>query len=129
MIKEIKVKDKVFAVIADFSDIPEGTIPVTHPERSLQMLMMKRKKGHVVSNHMHKHMVKSTKRAEEAVVVIRGEIKAKISDRKKHLIGIFTIKTGQCLMVIDGAHEVQITKNTLLYEFKNGPYIADKIQL
>lgn len=129
MITEIKLKNKVFAVILDVSDIKEGTFPTTNPSWSIQMLLMKRKSGHIVPKHMHKKILKTTKQPQEAIVVIKGSIQASIFDRKGTIIAKKNVTAGQCLLIVDGAHEVKITKDALIYAFKDGPYVDDKIIL
>ncbi len=126
MITKIKSGNKIFALVFDLSSIKEGAFPVTDPSWSLQVLLMKRKQGHVVAKHMHKKIRKVTKQPQEAVVVIKGAIEASIFDRKGKIIAKKNILAGQCLLIVDGAHEIKITKNSLIYAFKDGPYLDDK---
>lgn len=129
MITEIKSKNRIFALLVDHSLVKEGAFPVTDPSWPLQLLLMKRKRGYVVSKHMHKKMRKITRQPQEAIVVVRGTIKASIFDRKGKLLARKNISSGQCLLLVDGGHEVKITKNALIYAFKDGPYVDDKISL
>jgi len=129
MITEVKFKNKIFALVFDLSSLKEGSFPVTNPAWSLQLLLMKRKKGHVVAKHAHKKIRKFSQQPQEAIVVVRGAIQASIFDRKGKLIAKKNISVGQCLLIVDGAHEVRVTKNALLYAFKDGPYVDDKIFL
>ena len=129
MITKIESGNKIFALLIDLSDIHEGTSPVTNPSWPIQLLLMKRRKGHVVPKHTHKKIIKSTKQPQEAIVVIKGEIEASIFDRKGKFIAQKKVSSGQCLLIADGGHEIKITKNTLIYAFKDGPYREDKIIL
>ncbi|OGG51098.1 hypothetical protein A2763_02035 [Candidatus Kaiserbacteria bacterium RIFCSPHIGHO2_01_FULL_54_36] len=132
MITEIRGKNgskKLFALLLDVSDIGEGTYPVTAPSWPLQLLLMKRKSGHVVRKHMHKKLRKSSSGPMEAIVVVRGEIQANIYDRKGAPVSELSVSAGQCLLIIDGAHEVRVRKDALMYAFKDGPYKEDKIIL
>lgn len=127
MITEIKSGNKIFALVFDLSSIKEGTFPVTDPSWPLQLLLMKRRRGHVVAKHTHKKIRKISQQPQEAIVVIKGSIQASIFDRKGKIIAKKNISAGQCLLMVDGAHEVKITKNALIYAFKDGPYVDDKI--
>jgi len=129
MITEIKSGKKVFALFLDVSDMKDGVLPVTHPNWPLQMLLMKRKTGHIVGKHMHKKILKSSKQPQEALIVIKGSIEADIFDRKGKIIGKQKVGAGQCLLIVEGAHEITVTKNALIYAIKDGPYIDDKIIL
>jgi len=129
MTTEIKLKNKVFAILFDLSTAKEGAFPATDPSWPLQLLLMKRKKGHIVKKHLHKKIVKTTKQPQECLVVIKGEILASIFDRQGKLIAKKNVKAGQCLFITDGAHKVEILKSALMYEFKTGPYVDDKVFL
>ena len=129
MTTEIKSGNKVFALVIDFSSVKEGTFPVSDSSWPLQLLLMKRKKGHVVAKHMHKKIRKITKQPQEAIVVVKGAVEASIFDRKGKIIAKKNISSGQCLFIVDGGHEIKIIKNALIYAFKDGPYVDDKIPL
>ena len=133
MITEIRQrggpKKTLFALLLDLRGLEEGSFGVTDPSWPLQILLMNRKKGHVVRKHMHKRILKSTKQPMEAIVVVRGAIEASIFSRKGELIAKQNVFAGQCLLILDGAHEVHVKKDTVMYSFKDGPYIEDKILL
>lgn len=129
MITKIKAGNKIFALLIDLSSVKEGTFPVTDPSWALQLLLMKRKRGHVVVKHVHKKIRKVTKQPQEAIVVMKGAVEASIFDRKGKIIAKKNVSSGQCLLIVDGAHEIKITKDSLIYAFKDGPYIDDKIFL
>jgi len=129
MIKEIKAGKKIYGLIIDLADAPDGAHPASVSTWPLQLLLMKRPKGYVVPKHMHKRLPKLTRQTQEGFVIVRGEMRVVMCDRKKKYIGTYTVKAGQCLFLADGGHEVTFTKNTMAYEFKTGPYVADKIAL
>ena len=132
MTTEIRQKGgsrKLFALLLDLKGLKEGSFGVTDPRWSIQTLLMNRKKGHVVKKHMHKKILKSTKQPQEALVVIKGELLANIFDRKGVLLAKQAVSAGQCLLILDGAHEAVFKKDALVYAFKDGPYIDDKIAL
>ena len=129
MIIDIKSGKKIFARIFDLSGIKEGSFPVTNPSWPIQLLLMNRKKGHVVAKHMHKKLRKISRQPQEALVVIKGSAQASIFDRKGKFLAKKKVSAGQCLLIVDGAHEVKFTQNSLAYAFKDGPHKDDKIQL
>lgn len=127
MITEIKSGNEIFALHVSLDDLGEGSFPSTDPLWSIQMLMMNRKAGHVVTKHMHRKVQKTTNMPQEAIVVIKGSIIASIFDRSGELISKQDVVAGQCLLIVDGAHEVEVTEDALIYAFKDGPYVDDKI--
>ena len=126
---EIKSGEELFAVIVDLESIQEGAFPVTDPRGSIQLLLMKRKSGHVVAKHSHKKITKTTQQPQEAIVVIKGTIEASIFDEKGDLIEKKGVTAGQCLLIIQGAHEVRVMEDALMYAFKDGPFVDDTIPL
>lgn len=127
---EIRSKDgHLFALLLDLSDAQEGTSPASEHSWSLQTLLMRRPSGHVVRKHMHEILTKTSEQPMEALVVIRGAVEARIFDRIGKLAGTTNVAAGQCLLIVDGAHEITFTEDTIAYEFKPGPYKEDKIFL
>ncbi len=129
MTTEIKSGGEIFAVILDLESLQEGTFPATDPQGSIQLLLMKRKKGHVVAKHTHKKTLKTTEQPQEALVVIKGAIEVSIFDEKAELIEKKNITAGQCLLILRGGHEVRMIEDALIYAFKDGPFVDDKISL
>ena len=129
MITEVKSDGEIFAIHASLGDLKEGTFPSTDPSWSIQLLMMNRRAGHIVAKHTHKKITKTTNMPQEAIVVIKGAILASIFDRSGSLITKQTVSAGECLLIVDGAHEVEVTEDALIYAFKDGPYVEDKIPL
>lgn len=127
MIQEIRSKGTLFACIADASDIADGIHPLTDSALSLQSLMRKHTKGHIVPMHSHKQISKTTEQLNEGLVVITGALLVTIADKENKTMGVYTISAGQCLLMFDGWHSVEVTENAVFYEFKNGPYCEDKV--
>lgn len=119
----------MFAVIVDLESIQEGAFPVTDPRDSIQLLLMKRKSGHVVAKHTHKKIPKTTQQPQEAIVVIKGAIEASIFDNKGDLIEKKNVTAGQCLLMLQGGHEIRVIEDALMYAFKDGPFVDDTIPL
>lgn len=119
----------MFAVIMDLESLQEGAFPVTDPAWSIQLLLMNRKKGHVVAKHTHKKITKTTQQPQEAIVVMKGAIEASIFDEKGNLIEKKNVTAGQCLLLVRGGHEVRIIEDALMYAFKDGPFVDDTILL
>jgi len=129
MITEIKKENKVVALLIGNSDILDGTHPITDPKCSLQMLMMKRKKGHVFAKHTHAKLDRSTSELQEAVVVNKGKLLVTVCERDGKDIGAYEVSEGQCLFLIDGGYKIEVLEDASFYEFKNGPFQEDKVSL
>ena len=124
MITEIRSKDRkrLFALLLRVFDAREGTSPASKALWPLQALLMKRPRGHIVRKHLHKKIRKSYSQPMEALVVIRGAVEVRIFDKKGAFVAKKQVAPGECLLIVDGAHEVVFKKDTLAYEFRTGPY-------
>lgn len=129
MITEIKSKDKLIALLVDNQDIKDGTHPVTNSPWSLQLLMMKRKAGHVFAKHTHKAINRSVPDLQEAIVVTSGKLLITVCDRSGKDIGAYEVSSHQCLFLVDGGYKVEVLEDASFYEFKNGPHEEDKVLL
>jgi len=129
MITKISSNGKLVALLIGGSDVDDGTHPITDSAWSLQLLMMKRKKGHVFAKHTHKVIERATELLQEAIVVCKGKLLITVCNRAGEDIGPYEVSTGQCLFLVDGGYKVEVLEDTEFYEFKNGPHEDDKILL
>lgn len=129
MITEIKFKDKLIALLVDNRDIEDGTHPITDSKWSLQLLMMKRKAGHIFAKHTHRAINRSVPDLQEAIVVTSGKLLITVCDRNGKDIGDYEVSSSQCLFLVDGGYKVKVSEDAAFYEFKNGPHFEDKILL
>lgn len=75
----------------------------------------------------HKHITKNrtyeNQIAQESWVVIRGSVKCKFYDLDDTIISMPILREGDASFTLYGAHNYEILEdNTLVYEFKTGPY-------
>ncbi len=81
----------------------------------------------VVKSHSHKLNKRTIKLTQEAWLVLKGSIKAKFYDIDHSLLSEIILKKGDCVILYNGGHDFKtLKKNTILYEFKNGPYYGSK---
>jgi len=129
MIMKIMAGDEMIAFLADASDVQEGTHPLTDPAWPLQMLMMKRGKGHVFVKHTHTPIPRSVPRMQEVIVVTKGKLLCTICDVQGTDIGSYEVSAGQCIFSARCGIKVEVLEDTEFYEFKNGPHVEDKVLL
>ncbi|MCI0561190.1 MAG: hypothetical protein MN733_22110 [Nitrososphaera sp.] len=131
MITKITLHDQVIGLLVDNADIEDGTHPITPSEWPLQLLMMRRKKGHVFAKHTHKIMDRQIPMLQEAIVVNQGKLLITVCDRGGEDIGDYEVSAGQILFLANGGYKVEVIEDAAFYEFKNGPHpgIDDKVLL
>ena len=77
----------------------------------------------------HKHLWKNSNNkkiiAQESWVVIKGKIKVDYYDLDDQLLESFILSEGDCTITLYGGHNyTSLADDTLVYEFKTGPYIG-----
>lgn len=123
----IKKKNKVIVQIFD-GKFEEGTKPLTEENLALQVLGLKHSKGKVLAAHAHKPVSRTTERLMEMLLVISGKIKLDIYYQKEFIESV-VLSAGQGALVLDGGIGIKILEDAEMLEFKNGPFIEDKILL
>lgn len=87
-------------------------------------------RGKRLQNHVHKVVGREALRTQEAVVVVRGRLRADLFDEARRPAGQTVVEAGECLVVLAGGHGYEILEDdTHAFEIKNGPYLgleADK---
>ena len=90
----------------------------------LQLSALKMKQGQTF--RAHKHIWKKGEDkviAQESWVVIKGSVKCSFYDLDNNLLFEPILNVGDCSVTLDGGHTYSILENnTLVYEFKTGPY-------
>tara|TARA_X000000950_G_C13504443_1_gene493119 strand:- start:131 stop:544 length:414 start_codon:yes stop_codon:yes gene_type:complete len=79
--------------------------------------------------HPHKHKWKKSVNnnviAQESWVIIRGSVKVDYYDTDNKFLQNEILKSGDCTITLEGGHNyTSLSKDTLVYEFKTGPYFG-----
>ncbi|KKU85878.1 MAG: hypothetical protein A3I38_00510 [Candidatus Wildermuthbacteria bacterium RIFCSPLOWO2_02_FULL_47_10] len=125
--KLLKKGDKTIALIFD-GKFEEGTHGLTGPELPLQIISLNYKKGRVWPLHIHKPLRRVTNRLLEPFFLLSGKVKFQIFLDSElfeeiHLVG------GQGILLLEGAPRIEAEEDVVALEFKNGPYLEDKVIL
>ena len=86
-----------------------------------------------IKAHKHKINERTINITQEAWLIFDGSIKARFYDIDNTFLNEIILYAGDCVVLFNGGHEFTTLKeNTILYEFKNGPYygpLTDKIDI
>ena len=100
---------------------------LTDKNKFLQVSLLNLKKDMSFSPHVHLSHVKKTYISSEAWIVISGKLKVIFYDVDKSIIYEDVLKKGDVSILFQGGHVFKpLTKNTLIFEIKNGPYLGPK---
>ena len=125
MTRNIVQDNKVIAVVLD-GELSDGTKPLTDDNWALQIVGLKHPKDKVLVAHAHKPTERITQSLMEALVVFSGLVEATIYYGGK-VVDTVQLKGGQTLLLVEAGIGIRVLKDAQMLEFKNGPFIEDKI--
>jgi cupin fold WbuC family metalloprotein len=115
---------KLLHVIVRKEDITPGRIEVVPENNFIQCALLNMEKGKTF--RPHKHIWKERTRnviAQESWVVIQGSVKCILYDTNEQIIATPILYPGDSSFTLEGGHNYEIQEDdTLVYEYKTGPY-------
>lgn len=102
-----------------------GRKDLIDPKEFIQVASLKLNKNQTFNPHKHKWRKNKNKEviAQESWVIVRGSVNVDYYDVDNKLIHNEILKSGDCTITLEGGHNyTSLTKGTLVYEFKTGPY-------
>ena len=125
------IPNKLLHIVIRKQDLTPGRKDVVPEDNFIQCAILNMKKNKTFKPH--KHIWKERTRniiAQESWVVIQGKVKCHFYDVDDTLIEEPILESGDASFTLEGAHTYTILEdNTLVYEYKTGPYegqILDK---
>ena len=120
-----KVKPtKLLHVVVRKEDLTPGRVEVVPEDHFIQCALLNMEKG--MTFKPHKHIWKERTRnviAQESWIVIQGSVKCIFYDIDDQIIATPILQPGDASFTLEGGHTYEIQEdNTLVYEYKTGPY-------
>jgi cupin fold WbuC family metalloprotein len=116
--------DKLLHMIVRKEEIKPGRVDIVSEENFIQCSMLNMEKGKTFKPH--KHIWKERTRnviAQESWVVIQGSVKCIFYDLDDTVIAEPILYPGDSSYTLEGGHNYLIMEDdTLVYEYKTGPY-------
>lgn len=120
---------KLLHLIVRKDDITPGRQDVISEENFIQCSILNMEEGKTFKPH--KHIWKERTRnviAQESWIVIQGSVKCIFYDIDDTIIAEPILKVGDASFTLEGGHNYYILEdNTLVYEYKTGPYEGQKL--
>lgn len=120
---------KLLHIIVRKEDLIEGRIEVVPENHFIQCALLNMDEGKTFKPH--KHIWKERTRnviAQESWIVIAGSVKCTFYDIDDQIITEPILKFGDASFTLEGGHTYTILENnTLVYEYKTGPYEGQKL--
>ena len=119
--------EKLLHIINRFDEI-SGRQEVVPENNFIQCATLKMEKGKTFKPH--KHIWKNRTRdviAQESWIVIKGKVKCIFYDIDDQIIATPILNPGDASFTLEGGHTYEILEDdTLVYEYKTGPYEGQK---
>ena len=117
--------DKLLHIILRKEDVQTQRLNVIEDDQYLQLAAMRLPKGKTFMPHKHVYCEKISMIAQESWVVIEGKVKAILYDLDNNIIETPVLEAGDVSITLYGGHTYEILEdNTLVYEYKTGPYLG-----
>lgn len=130
-----KVDGTLLHIINRKSDIKKERCDLIDSKEYLQCSIMKLDSGKKFRPHRHirRNINHTNYIPQESWIVIQGSVKCFFYDLDNTLIAEIVLNAGDASFTLDGGHTYEILEdNTLIYEYKTGPYYGievDKIMI
>ena|SRR6185436_15189141 len=119
-------KDGTLVAVHYDGTFADGTKPLTTEDLALQIIGLKHPKGKVLVAHSHEPKQRTTQGLVECLMVFSGKVRATIYYQAKSIETV-ELTAGQGLMIVSGGVGYEILEDATMMEFKNGPFLEDKI--
>ena len=102
---------------------------IIEPSENLQCSSLRMDKGHTFRPHKHIcRNIPAWTRAQESWVVIRGRVLCIFYDLDNTILDTAELGAGDVSFTLMGGHTYEILEdNTIVYEFKTGPYKGQEL--
>jgi hypothetical protein len=125
--KIIKKDDTIVALVFD-GKFENGTNPLTDEKWPLQILALKHPKGKILAAHFHKPTSRTTENFMEFLAVLSGIIQITVYYFNEPIENV-RLTAGQGIMLVNGGFGIEVIEDAEMMEFKNGPFVEDKVLL
>ena len=101
----------------------DGRTNLIEPDQIIQASLIKMKRLQSVSRHEHLPIERYTSGTGEGWLVLNGSFEAEIFDIDRTSLGKYLLKKFDMILMFNGGHSLHATKkNSVIFEFKNGPF-------
>lgn len=126
--EEIIHNNKVIALIIYKGYKQDGVKFFSPKEYLLQLGYMKHPEGYRVAPHTHNAIQRNTTGTQELFFIQSGEIRIDFYSQEHLFLESRKLSAGDIVLLVSGGHGLQVIKEAVIFEVKNGPYVdgADK---
>ena len=124
-----EIPDKLLHIIVRKDDLKPGRVDVVPEDNFIQCAILNMEKDKTFKPH--KHIFKNRTRdviAQESWIVVQGKVKCIFYDLDDTILIEPILEQGDASFTLEGGHNYEILEdNTLVYEYKTGPYEGQEL--
>ena len=129
-IESIEYQNTKYAEIIWANTQVNHTTFFSPPESSFQFGLLAHKAGFVEPAHYHKPITRTINDLQQMFVVQRGIVAVKLYSEDGELLREVTLRSGDAVVLIHGAHAIRVIEDMQCISVKQGPFLGtehDKI--
>ncbi len=121
-IETIEFEELILAIVMRGQYEPEGVNFVTPETSSLQLGILRHKKGAIVKPHVHTNLPRTISEVQEVLHVQRGKVEVRFFSSSGKGTRSVTLEPGDTILLVSGGHGLNILEDATMIEIKQGPY-------
>ncbi len=128
MIEEIRVGERLLALLLRAQYEASGIQFFTPREFSQQLGYMSRPQGYVIEPHFHTPLAREVLFTKEVLIIRSGRVRVDFYDDDQSYLQSRVLEKGDVILLAFGGHGFQMLEASEIIEVKQGPYTgaADK---
>lgn len=123
---EIKLEDKVLAIIISSSFSQDGITFFTPDDFSQQLGYMNRPKGYVIDPHVHNLVERKVTLTQEVLFIKSGKVRVDFYDDDQVYFKSVVLGAGDVILLAAGGHGFEMLEQSEIIEVKQGPYVGEE---
>ena len=123
-IEHVSYQRKKIAIVVRKGVAVDNVKFVTTSDNFLQLGFHDKKVGHVIPTHFHNLDAPiAVSQLQEVLFIQKGKLKITFYTKTGERIVDTTLRAGDTILILSGAHKIEIQKDCRILEVKQGPYL------
>jgi hypothetical protein len=125
MIKKIKHKNKILALIIRAQFKKDGIEFFTPDNFSQQLAYMNHPAGKIIEPHIHNQIVRKVNYTQEVLFIKKGKLRVDFYDSNRSYLESQILSGGDVILLAADGHGFEVLEEVEMIEVKQGPYSGD----
>lgn len=126
--EHIRDGDRDLAIILRAEYEPDAIEFLTTNDQALQLGVMHRPGGYVITPHIHKPLARTVPSAYEALFIARGRVEITFFNDAREFVTTRELGPGDTILLMAGGHGFRMLEDCKMIEVKQGPYVGADVE-